>query len=131
WWLRIPPDLHGEVARASAPVAIADRGGSEGREHAGALSNNPAATRPLELQYAVGPNELDDLAHWLSFRTLRARWTTASGDTVGWAQLSLLGCSQSDLDAPDEDLTYAVVAGGSPAAGDLASLLATTCGHPL
>jgi hypothetical protein len=95
------------------------------------LPVNPAATRPLELQYAVGPNELDGLADWLSFRTLRARWTTADGDTVGWAQLSLLGCSQSDIDAPDEDLTYAVVAGGSPAAGDLASLLATTCGHPL
>src|SRR5690606_8021039 len=89
WWLRIPPDLHGEVARASAPVAIADRGGSEGREHAGALSNNPAATRPLELQYAVGPNELDDLAHWLSFRTLRVRWTAASGD-IGWVALRLV-----------------------------------------
>jgi hypothetical protein len=87
--------------------------------------------RPLELQYAVGPNELDDVAHWLSFRTLHARWMTPEGDTVGWAQLSLLGCSQSDVDAPDEDLTYAVVAGGSPAAGNLASLLATTCGHPL
>lgn len=131
WWIRVPPDLHGEVARASAPVAIAAGNHPEGREHAGALPINPAALRPLELQYAIGPNELDDLADWLSFRTLRARWTTADGDTVGWAQLSLLGCSQSDVDAPDEDLTYAVVTGGSPAAADLASLLATTCGHPL
>ena len=74
---------------------------------------------------------MDDLVGWLSFRTLRARWVTFDGDSVAWAQLSLLGCSQSDVDAPDEDLTYAVVAGGTPAAGDLASLLATTCGHPL
>lgn len=87
---------------------------------------------PLELQYHVGGNQVDhDFAGWPSFHTLLARWTIPDREVVGWAKLSLLGCSQSDVDAPNEDITYALLVAGTPEASQFGLLLATTCGQPV